>query len=290
MSQEIRKEDLELALNQKDPQVLELAKQQIDRIIKDNKLPWKREDCRIIDFSNTTEAWLSRFITVNESMIKEKQNVAKLAPLNEPVLISGPTGTGKEILARAFHGNREGRFVAQNCAGLPEALVESILFGSTKGSFTGAERDRDGLMKAAKGGTFFLDEVGELPMHSQGKFLRALQEKKIMKVGSLSEEEIDCRFVCATNKDLEALCDKNLFRLDLYARISTFEIYTTPLDERPEDIEPIILSMNGGKEFLEVLKNNVTYNLRDKGLDTKLNVRSLEQHVKRHKILGVLPI
>ncbi len=202
-------------------------------------------------------------------------------------MITGPTGTGKELLARALHGEREGRFVAVNCAGIPENLLESLLFGHVKGSFTGASDTRDGYFKQAKAGTLFLDEIGELKMELQGKLLRALQEKKITKVGGDKEEEVTCRVVCATNKLLKDMCfiEPPLFRIDLFARISTFELHTIPLKDRPEDIIPIIQSLEDGKEFLEKIGD-----ISKVSIDTSLNVRSLKQYVRRYKVLGELPL
>lgn len=255
-----------------------------NRLIREHKLKLKIECGKLVETGESTEAWLTRFITVNPVMLQLKQDVIKLAPTEYEVLISGPTGTGKEILARALHGEKGGKFQAVNCAGLPDNLIESIIFGHKRGSFTGANEDRVGLMKLADKGTFFLDEVGELPMSVQGKFLRAIQEREIMKVGGDREETINCRIVCATNKDLPAMCKEGKFRLDLYARISTFELDTLPLIERMEDVIPILESLDGGKEFNCAYTHSALLDL-----DLSLNVRSLQKYVKRFKVLGRLP-
>lgn len=256
------------------------------RKIKEFKLKLRIENGKLVEVGDSTEAWLGRYITVNPQMISMKDDIRKLAPTMHEVLISGPTGTGKEILARSLHGEKSDKFQAVNCAGLPDNLIESIIFGHKRGAFTGANEDRVGLMKLAGEGTFFLDEVGELPMHVQGKFLRAIQEREILRVGGEKEEIIKCRIVCATNRDLKEMATSKTFRLDLYARLSTFEIDTLPLMERTEDIVPIILSIDGGEEFLKAME---VANKKVSDLDISLNVRSLQQHIKRYKVLGKLP-
>jgi two-component system nitrogen regulation response regulator GlnG len=150
------------------------------------------------------------------------------------------------------------------------------------GAFTGANRTTDGLMVSAKEGVMFFDEIGELPMDLQSKLLRVLQERTVRKVGGKVEEKVDCKFVFATNQDLKELTKTNNFRKDLYARISTLELFTTPLKERMCDVVPITESMSGGPEFLlkykEMLLNGV--------LDLSLNVRNIEQYVIRYSVLG----
>ena len=197
----------------------------------------------------------------------------------------GETGTGKELIARALHGEKAGEFYGINCAGLPETLVESELFGHKQGAFTGATKDKIGLMKLAANGTLFLDEVGELPLLAQAKLLRAIQERKIRKVGGDQSEDINCRIVCATNRDIRDMCDKGQFRVDLYARISTFEIFIPPLRDRLDDVPLIIKSLEGGEEFTE----SYFECQNAPPLDITLNVRSLQKHVERFKVLGKLP-
>jgi len=165
--------------------------------------------------------------------------VQKIADTQANVLITGESGTGKELIAKSIHANsrRKNRaFVPLNCGGLPEHLVESELFGHQKGAFTGATENRIGLMEHASGGTFFLDEIGELPMNLQVKFLRVLEEQQIRRLGSNQETEIDIRLISATNQDLEAQVQEGKFREDLFYRINTFVIRLPALREREGDI------------------------------------------------------
>ena len=159
------------------------------------------------------------------------------------VLITGETGTGKELFAQAIHENSSrssGSFVVVDCAALPETLVESVLFGYMKGAFTGADRDREGLISQAGGGTLFLDEIGELPLNFQKVFLRVLQERRFRPLGAKHEEESDFRVVCATNRDLAAMAKKGDFRSDLLYRIRSVTIHIPPLRERFEDIRELV--------------------------------------------------
>jgi DNA-binding NtrC family response regulator len=165
--------------------------------------------------------------------------VRKVAPSTAPVLLSGETGTGKEIVARAIHdasprGSRE--MVTVNCGAIPENLVEAELFGHERGSFTGAHESRAGLLEVANGSTMFLDEVGELPAGSQVKLLRALQEGSIRRIGSAQNMPVDIRIVAATNRDPEREIEKGNFRRDLYYRLSVLRLRVPPLRERREDV------------------------------------------------------
>ena len=168
--------------------------------------------------------------------------IDRLAKSQAPVFINGESGSGKELAARMIHlkGPRaEFPFIAVNCGAIPENLMESEFFGYRKGAFTGAETDRDGFFQAATGGTLFLDEVADLPLAMQVKLLRAIQEKKVRKVGSTSEDAVDTRLISATHKNLSGLVDNGEFRQDLYYRLHVIELSMPSLREMREDI-PLI--------------------------------------------------
>ncbi|MXX11876.1 MAG: sigma-54-dependent Fis family transcriptional regulator [Gemmatimonadetes bacterium] len=167
----------------------------------------------------------------------------KISDIDANVLITGESGTGKELVAQCIHANSKRShkpFVPLNCGGLPENLVESEIFGHVKGAFTDAKQSRVGLIEHARGGTFFLDEIGELPMPLQVKFLRVLEDHKIRRLGSNQEIEIDIRLISATNQNIEALIGEGRFREDLFYRLNTFEIHLPPLRERQGDIQLLV--------------------------------------------------
>ena len=169
--------------------------------------------------------------------------VQKLAQTTTSALITGETGTGKELIARAIHYNgltERGRFVAINCAALPETLVESELFGHKRGAFTGAVQDKVGLFKLAQKGTIFLDEISSTPLAIQAKLLRAIEEKRILPVGETESVETDARILCATNRILEREVQAGRFREDLYYRLNVVEIHIPALRERREDIPKLV--------------------------------------------------
>lgn len=184
----------------------------------------------------------SDFICASPAMRHVVETATVVASSNAPILISGESGAGKEVIAQLIHGRSPragGPLVAANCAGLPESLIESELFGHTKGSFTGADASRQGLFRAADGGTLFLDEIGELPLHLQPKLLRAVETGKITPVGSETPLAVDARLVAATNRNLEEAVAEGRFRDDLYYRINVVELVVPPLRERREDILPL---------------------------------------------------
>jgi two-component system response regulator PilR (NtrC family) len=172
-----------------------------------------------------------------------RQMIDKLARSQAPVYISGESGTGKELAARLIHDHsarRSAPFVPVNCGAIPDNLMESEFFGYRKGAFTGADTDRDGFFQAAQGGTLFLDEVGDLPLVMQVKLLRAIQEKRVRKVGSTAEEAVDVRIISATHHCLKDCVDAGTFRQDLYYRVNVIELKMPPLREREEDIEALV--------------------------------------------------
>jgi two-component system response regulator PilR (NtrC family) len=181
----------------------------------------------------------TRLLGDSTAMTQVRQLIAKVARSQAPVLVSGESGVGKELVARMIHeqGPRHaGPFVPVNCGAIPNELMESEFFGHTKGSFTGAHADKEGLFQAANGGTLFLDEVAELPLAMQVKLLRVIQERAARPVGGRQETPIDVRILSATHKPLAALVESGTFRQDLYYRINVIELRVPPLRERREDI------------------------------------------------------
>jgi transcriptional regulator with GAF, ATPase, and Fis domain len=203
------------------------------------------------------------------------------------VLVSGETGTGKELLARAVHSGgarRDRSFLAVNCAAFPETLLESELFGHVRGAFTGADREKKGLFEVADGGTLFLDEVGECPAPLQAKLLRALQEREIRPVGGARTRKVDVRVIAATNRDLVREVERGRFRQDLYYRLAVFPIAVPPLRERAEDVLPLarhFLALHGrrdGKPGLRLARD--TEHLLQ-AWSWPGNVRELENEMQR---------
>ena len=184
------------------------------------------------------------FIANSHSMRQLLDTVSRISKVPVNVLITGESGTGKEVIARLIHNGSErykGRFVAVNCSAIPENLMESEFFGHTKGAFTGAISNRAGRFEEASGGSLFLDEIGEMPMVIQPKFLRVLQENEGSRIGSNTLDKYDFRLISATCRDLKELVEEGMFREDLYFRLFSVEIHIPPLRERVEDIIPMAL-------------------------------------------------
>ena len=206
---------------------------------------------------NQLKKMIKRDTIIGESRLISTcfDEVAKAANSDIPVLITGETGTGKELFSRAIHTNSNrshAGFVVVDCAALPEHLVESTLFGHTKGAFTGADSDKPGLMKMADKGTLFLDEIGELPLIVQKKFLRVLQEKEFRPVGGSKEIKSDFRLICATHRDLPGMVKEKKFREDLYFRIFSMNIQLPPLKDREDDAAALAqYQLTQKKEFFK---------------------------------------
>jgi len=221
--------------------------------------------------------------------------VGRLARTQAPVYIHGESGSGKELAARLIHDSgarRDKPFVPVNCGAIPDSLMESELFGYRKGAFTGANEDRDGFFQAAHGGTLFLDEVAELPLHMQVLLLRAIQEKRVRKVGSPQEEPVDVRIICATNQDLAGMVEAGRFRRDLYYRLNVVDLVMPPLRECREDIPLIagsILQRLAAQHGMPVPRLSPEALEELMKYDFPGNVRELENLLERALALSTSP-
>ncbi len=190
-----------------------------------------------------SKKYFGNIVAVSDQMVNVCEMIKRVAPTKTTIMITGESGTGKELVAEAVHSfsaRSEGPFIPVNCAALPETLIESELFGHVKGSFTGANATKEGLFEAAKGGTLFLDEINSIPHGLQSKLLRAIQNKKIRKVGGIEEFDVDVRILAASNRNLETMVKEGTFREDLYYRLSVISIDIPPLKQRPEDVLPLV--------------------------------------------------
>ncbi|WP_277111790.1 sigma-54-dependent transcriptional regulator [Chryseobacterium taklimakanense] len=222
--------------------------------------------------------------------------IDKVAASDARVLITGPNGAGKELVAHAIHAQSErsrGPMVEVNCAAIPSELIESELFGHVKGSFTGAIKDKQGKFELANNGTIFLDEIGDMSLIAQAKVLRALQESKVSPVGSDKEIKVDVRVVAATNKDMQKEIEAGRFREDLYHRLSVIEIYVPPLDDRKEDIKLLVdhfakLVADEQGNTPRLFDDNAIQALQS--FSWTGNIRELRNVVERLIILGGNPV
>lgn len=238
--------------------------------------------------SSQTEYWLGKFEASPgcEAVKKLKDDLRLLSNVNDSVILTGPTGSGKELLARSLHSARKGKYVPVNCAGLPEHLAESELFGHRKGAFTGAITDKAGLCEEAGGGSLFLDEIGELPLAIQAKFLRTLQEKVVRPVGSNEEKPVSFRVIAATHHNMSELVSSGKFREDLYARLSVFELGIPSIKERglPESIYLLRKLAESPEDKAIPASLLATFNSRwEAGLPH--NYRDLQKIVRRWQVL-----
>lgn len=250
----------------------------------------ERENQRRSAFTDTMP--IEGLITRDPGMIKLCRQIEKLAPTDASVLLFGESGTGKEVLARSLHTQsprKDNRFVAINCAAIPEALLESELFGHEKGAFTGAVKQTAGKIELAAGGTLFLDEIGDLPMSLQAKLLRFLQDRVIERVGGRTEIAVDLRIICATHRNLRDQIEKAEFREDLYYRLTEMVVTIPPLRDRAGDAP--LLARAFVKRFTQQQKREKLF-LRDDAIQAIAdynwpgNVRELENCIKRAVIMA----
>lgn len=228
------------------------------------------------------------FVFVDPESVKLFELATKVAKTDIPAMITGPSGTGKEVLARVLHesSNRsDSPFVALNCAAIPDNLVEDTLFGHEKGAFTGAHQINKGFFEEAEGGTLFLDEIGEMPISLQSKLLRVLQEKQIYRVGATKPINVNVRIVSATNINIKEAIHNKLFREDLYFRLSGFVLGIRKLCERKADIEPLtrIFVQKHASAFRPEICRNAIEKLTNH--DWPGNVRELENVILRAMVL-----
>lgn len=237
-----------------------------------------------------------QMIGQSPALKKIQDMIEKVATSDARVLITGPNGAGKELVAHAIHAQSDrskGPMIEVNCAAIPSELIESELFGHVKGSFTGAIKDKQGKFELANNGTIFLDEIGDMTLVAQAKVLRALQESKVSPVGSDKEIKVDVRVLAATNKNMQKEIEAGKFREDLYHRLSVIEIYVPPLDERKEDIRMLV------EHFAKTISEE--HGTAQKVFDEKAiaalenfswtgNIRELRNVVERLIILGSNPV
>jgi two-component system response regulator PilR (NtrC family) len=216
----------------------------------------------------------------------------KVAPTNATVLITGESGVGKEVVARLVHAHslqKDHVFLPVNCSAIPDTLLESQLFGHTRGAFTGAVGAQEGLFQRARGGTIFLDEIGEMPITLQPKLLRAIEEREVLPVGAVTPVKIDIRIVAATNRDLKQEVEEKRFREDLYYRLNVIELHIPPLRERREDIPLLVeyLVQRHNQEMKKAYKGVDNATMKQlMSLPWKGNVRELDNVLERAMILG----
>ena len=268
--------ELNFAVGFSDILVFKAAELQKKKLIEDNQ----RLKAQLME-----KAAFPNIITRNSKMLELLAQVNQVIDSNISISIEGETGCGKDILARAIHYNssrRDRRFISVNCAALPETLLESELFGYKRGAFTGANNDKTGLFEEADGGTFFLDEIADMPLTIQAKILRVLEEKEIVRLGESTPRKVDVRIISATNKNLKEEMKNNQFRQDLFYRLTALTFRLPPLKERKEDIPLLVehfLDGSGKEMSAQVLKYLVAY-------DWPGNIRELENEVKKLVLLA----
>ena len=271
------------------PLIFEDVLRKVQHLMNHRKLAWENQLLRReINARFSPERPLGR----SQAMQEIAHLIKKVAPAPTTVLITGESGVGKEVVARTIHADsrfNENVFLPVNCSAIPENLLESQLFGHVKGSFTGAVNSQEGLFQRARGGTIFLDEIGEMPLSLQPKLLRVLEEKMILPVGSTTPIKVNVRILAATNRDLKIDVEAGRFREDLFYRLNVFEINIPPLRKRLDDLPGLV-------EHL-IQRHNQEMNTAYKGVDSatmrilmsfpwKGNIRELDNVLERAMILG----
>ncbi|MEW6298422.1 MAG: sigma-54 dependent transcriptional regulator [Thermodesulfobacteriota bacterium] len=271
------------------PLLLDDVLHKVRRLLEHQQQAWelqllRRELTRHLDFGG--------LVGRSPAMQELYALIKKVAPTNATVLITGESGVGKEVVARLIHSlsaQKDRVFLPVNCSAIPETLLESQLFGYVKGAFTGAVGNQEGLFQRARGGTIFLDEIGELPLTLQPKLLRAIEEKEVLPVGATTPVKTDMRLLAATNRDLKQEVEAGRFREDLYYRLNVVELKIPPLRERREDIPLLVehLIRRHNHELKRAYKgvDNATMKLL-MSLPWKGNVRELDNVLERAMILG----
>ncbi len=245
-----------------------------------------------LSLQQSVEEPLQGIIATSEKMQKLSKMIEKIAPVNVTSLLLGESGTGKEVIARAMHKlsqRSSGPFIAVNCAAIPENLLESELFGYEKGAFTGATKQTKGKIEHAEGGTFFLDEIGDLPFSLQAKLLRFIQERAIERLGGHSLIPVDVRIICATHQNIKQLIDDGLFREDLYYRINEVTVDIPPLRER--DGDAIVIATALLRRFSDENAKNIKGFTEEAAMAIEHyswpgNIRQLENKIKRAVIMS----
>jgi DNA-binding NtrC family response regulator len=249
------------------------------------------------ELRSTSDHVVLRDRLIGESLAvrRVRETLARVAPLSTSVLLTGQSGTGKEVAARTLHSlsdRAEKPFVPVNCAAIPPEMMESEFFGHIEGAFTGAKGNREGLFTHAQGGTLFLDEIGELPLPMQSKLLRALEDRRVRPVGSEREVPVDLRFVFATNVELEKEVEKGRFRVDLFFRINVMQVRLPPLKDREDDVQELAtLFMKKLSQQLGMPPVPIDGSVRAAlaKYDWPGNVRELRNLIERTLILGSFP-
>jgi len=261
----------------------------VSRALEDCKL---RQEVRRLRSELARSYGLPNIIATDPKMIAVLGMIEQIADSSASVLITGESGTGKDLIARALHfssARRDGPFIPINCAAIPESLIESELFGYVKGAFTDARQGKTGLFLAARGGTLFLDEIGEMPPPLQAKLLRAIEDKRIRPLGAIEETSIDVRIVAASNTDLDKAIAEGKFRSDLYYRLATVTLPVPPLRERPQDIALLArhflirASAEAGKNVRDLDPDAMAYLMRYRWPG---NVRELQSAIQTGVILS----